>query len=79
MFACRNGILSFVSLQLLYTIAFEFAIEQGLTSLNFLDLFWREITLNLNKQPSNVARKFEDKSFSDFAAVVCTLAEVQFG
>ena len=79
MFACRNGILSFAKFTTFVTIVFEFAIGRALTSPNVLPLFWRENTLNLNKQPSIVARKFKNKRFSGFTAVVCPLAEVQFG
>ena len=79
MFACQNDILRFVKFTNVVMIVSEFAIEHALASPNVSALFWRENTLNLNKQLSIVARNFINKGFSAFTAVVRPLAEVQFG
>ena len=58
----------------------EFAIERRLACPNVLALFWRENTLNLNEQPSIVAREFKvERVLSVYNGVACPLAEVQFG
>ena len=69
MFACQSDILRFVKFTNFVMIVSEFAIEHALASPNVSALFWRENTLNLNKQLSIVARNFINKGFSVFTAV----------